>query len=58
MVCNAEARDIEQFARQERSRVTVLGIGTQGNEASAKKFAKQHDLSQVLLWSEDESLFD
>ena len=58
-MCNAEAREIEQFARQERSRVTELGIGTQGDQKQAMAFAKRHNLKSVrMLWSKDESLFD
>ena len=58
-VCNAEAREIEQFARQERLRLTVLGIGTQGDQKAATAFAKRHNLQSVrMLWSKDEALFD
>lgn len=58
-MCNAEAREIEQFARQERLRLTVLGIGTQGTQSQAAAFAKRHGLASVrMLWSKDESLFD
>ena len=58
-MCNAEAREIEQFARQERLRLTVLGIGTQGTKKDAMAFAKRHGLMNVrMLWSADEALFD
>ncbi len=58
-MCNAEAREIEQFARQERLRLTVLGIGTQGTQKDAIAFAKRHGLTNVrMLWSKDEALFD
>ena len=58
-MCNAEAREIEQFARQEQSRLTILGIGTQGTQKQALDFAKKHGLTAVkMFWSEDEALFD
>lgn len=58
-MCNAEAREIEQFARQERLRISVLGIGTQGTQKDAMAFAKRHGLTNVrMLWSKDEALFD
>lgn len=40
-------------------RLTVLGIGTQGDQKEAMAFAKRHGLKSVrMLWSKDESLFD
>ena len=50
-MCNGEAPGVEQFARQNASKLTVVGLGAKDTLALAKSFQSRHQLETVrLLW--------
>lgn len=42
--CNAEARDVEAFAKANRDAVDVVGLGTQDSVREARDFVREHGL--------------
>lgn len=51
-MCNREAPDVEQFARQHADAVTVVGLGTQDSFEEAERFRARHGITFSLLWDE------
>ncbi len=52
-MCNREAPEVEQFAREHGDRVEVIGLGTQDSYQQALDFVDQHDTrSFTMLWDE------
>lgn len=42
--CNAEAADVERFAKANERTVEVVGLGTQDSVREARDFVREHDL--------------
>jgi peroxiredoxin len=49
-VCNREAPDVEQFARQHTDQFQVVGFGTQDSFDEAQDFRAEHGITFPLLW--------
>ena len=50
-MCNREAPRVEQFARRNASKLTVVGLGTQDSLALAQKFVTKHAVvSARMFW--------
>ncbi|MGE3811183.1 MAG: TlpA family protein disulfide reductase [Candidatus Nanopelagicales bacterium] len=43
--CNAEAKDVEKFAKAHRDAVRVVGLGTQDSVEEAHAFVREHGLN-------------
>ncbi len=42
--CNAEAKNVEAFAKEHRDTVEVVGLGTQDSVQEAQEFVREHGL--------------
>jgi peroxiredoxin len=49
-VCNREAPGLEQFAREHKDTVRVVGLGTQDTFGEAQDFLARHGITFELLW--------
>ena len=52
-MCRGEAPEVEQFARDNVDRLTVVGIGSQDDLASAREFVASTGTTFRMLWGED-----
>lgn len=51
-MCNREAPEVEQFARQHGNDIEIVGIGTQDTFGEAQDFLARHGITFTLLWDE------
>ena len=51
-MCRSEAPTVEQFARDNADRITVVGIGAQDDLALARDFVASAGTTFTMLWSE------
>lgn len=51
-MCRAEAPTVEQFARDNADRLTVVGIGGLDDLALAREFVASTSITFPMLWSE------
>lgn len=49
-MCNREAPEVEQFARQHADALNIVGFGTQDSFEEAEGFRTEHDITFRLLW--------
>ena len=51
-MCRSEAPTVEQFARDNADRLTVVGIGGQDDLALARDFVESTGTTFTMLWSD------
>lgn len=51
-MCRAESPGLEQFARANTNRLTVIGLGTQDDLRLAKDFVAKGKITFPMLWDE------
>lgn len=53
-ICQDDAAGVARFAARERSRVEVIGLGSNGSPESAPRFVREHDMRNMrVLWDQE-----
>lgn len=56
MVCNAEARGVERFARQNGKKIDVIGVASNGSFEDSRAFRARHGVRSFRnVWDADAS---